>query len=61
MEGVFEQIVSLEWMAENPIMFESIDNKEVLRPYNESARHLLYNERDKLPGKMFYKNINLSY
>ncbi len=49
----YEQIVSLEWMAEYPIMFENVDNKLVLRPYNESASSLLYREGDRLPRQMF--------
>jgi len=49
----YEQIVSLEWMAKYPIMFENIDNKLVLRPYNESASSLLRIERDRLPRQMF--------
>ncbi len=49
----YEQIVSLEWMAENPIRFENVDNKLVLRPYNESARSFLYREQDRLPRQMF--------
>ena len=49
----YEQIVSLEWMAEYPIMFENVDNKLVLRPYNESASSLLRIERDRLPRQMF--------
>jgi len=49
----YEQIVSLEWMAENPVMFENVDNKLVLRPYSESASSLLRIERDRLPRQMF--------
>ena len=49
----YEQIVSLEWMAEYAIMFENANNKLVLRPYNESARSLLRIERDRLPRQMF--------
>ena len=49
----YEQIVSLVWMAEYPIMFENVDNKLVLRPYNESVRSLLRIERDNLPRQMF--------
>ena len=49
----YKQIASLEWMAEYPIMFENVDNKLVLRPYNESASSLLALEKDRLPRQMF--------
>ena len=49
----YEQIVSLEWMSEYPIMLENVDQKLVSRPYNESARSFLYIERDRLPRQMF--------
>jgi len=49
----YEQIISLEWMSEYPIMLENVDQKLVSRPYNESARSFLYIERDRLPRQMF--------
>ena len=49
----YEQIISLEWMAEYPIMLENVDQKLVSRPYNESARSLLSLERERLPRQMF--------
>ena len=48
----YEQIVSLEWMANDLIMFENVDNKLVLRPYSESASSLLRIEKDRLPRQM---------
>ena len=49
----YEQILSLQWMAEYPIMFENVEKKLVLKPYNESARLFLYVEKDRLPRQIF--------
>ncbi len=49
----YEQIVSLQWMAEYPIMFENVEQKLILKPYNESAKSFLSVEKDRLPRQMF--------
>ena len=49
----YEQIVSLQWMAKYPIMFENVNKKLVLRPYSEFAKSLLSVEKDRLPRQIF--------
>ena len=49
----YEQIVSLQWMAEYPIKFENVEQKLILKPYNESAKSFLSVEKARLPRQMF--------
>lgn len=48
----YEQIVELEWLAENPIMFENLNNKLVVKPFNEVVHSHLCGEGNRLPWKI---------
>ena len=45
----YEQIVSLEWSTNYPIMLENIEGRLSLKPFNESAKYLLCLEDNRLP------------
>jgi len=45
----YEEIVGLEWMADDPLMFEDVKGKLVLKKFNESARTLISVEINCLP------------
>ena len=48
-EITYEQIVDLEWMAEEPLMFEMIEGKFILRPISETVKEILRNGNWYLP------------
>ena len=53
----YEEIVSLEWMANEPIMFENVEGKLMLKEFNENARSIICIENNSLPWE-FYRNKN---
>ncbi len=50
-----EKVANLEWMAKDPIVFENVKGKLVLRSFNETVRSLLNDEDDRLPWNIFKK------
>ena len=45
----YEQITSLEWLTDYPIMFENNNGKLALKAFNELARSMICAENNKLP------------
>jgi len=45
----YEQIESLEWMAEKPIMFENVKGKLELKQFDEVAKSIICGEANRLP------------
>lgn len=56
-----EEVANLEWMAKDPIVFENVKGKLVLRSFNESICSLLSIENDRLPWKAISKDSIKDY
>ena len=50
----YEDIVSLKWMAENPIIFERVSGNLIQCSFDEFVRSLLCFETDRLPWKKLW-------
>jgi len=51
---LYEQINDLEWMAEDPIMFENFSGKLVLSSFNQEVYSLLCENDTRLPRGIVY-------
>ena len=50
----YEDIVSLKWMAENPITFECVNGNLIQSSFDEFVSSLLCIESDRLPWKKLW-------
>ena len=48
----YEQVVDLEWLAEYPIMFENLNDKLVLKPFNDLVHSYLCGKDNRLPWEI---------
>ena len=44
-----KQIRDLEWMVDDPIVFENVNGRLTLKPFNEKVRSLLCDQDNRLP------------
>lgn len=49
----FEQIKNLEWPGTDPILFENIEGKLVLKPFNKSVAGLICSKSGRLPWELY--------
>ncbi len=49
----YEQIVSLEWMAEDPIVFENVKGKLEMKRFDESTKSIICGKVNGLPWEKF--------
>lgn len=45
----FEQIENLKWLGTEPILFESVEGKLVLKPFNKSVASSICSKSGRLP------------
>jgi len=48
----FEEIKNLEWLGTEPILFENVEGKLVLKPLNKVVKLLISIENDRLPWEL---------
>jgi hypothetical protein len=49
----YEQIESLEWPGTEPILFENVEGKLVLKPFNKSVAGLIGSKSGRLPWESY--------
>ena len=48
----FEQVENLEWLGTDPILFENVEGKLVLEPFNKSIAGLICSKSGRLPWEL---------